>query len=390
MNIGLYISPSHAVPPDENNILAPWMLVGDLVRGLIKREHAVTLFAARGSKTDARLISGGIAPSIRQRTRFEDMETYRSFVTAQELLLFREVIAQAKAGAIDCIHIHQPVERLYPGLAALPPTFPVIITFHDPIRPERFPALEKLMNLGNIHFVSLSKSQQAGVPFPFAGIVPNGVDTKLFCPDQELDLPDRPHLPSGRPLLMTGRIVPQKGFSDAIEIARKIGIRLIIVGQEYEKKKIPREYFENDVKPSIDGKTVIWESVVKQGHLIGHYQTSRALLFPIQWEEPFGLVMIEAMSCGTPVIAYNRGSVSDVVRDGVTGFIIEDVDNHHISTTNNIPWKIKKRGQAGFMEAIKRLGEIDRAACRKHVETHFTLTHMIDRYERLYKHIIDK
>lgn len=363
MNIGLYISPSHAVPPDDKNILAPWMLVKQLANGLVADKHNVTLFAAKGSKTDAKLIHSGITPTIHTKPAHDDAGSYRSFVIAQELLLFREVITQAKAGKLDLIHIHQPVERLYPALAALPPKFPVIITFHDPIVPERFPALEKLMDLGNIHLVSLSKSQQNGVPFPFVGVVPNGVDTTFFMPGGDLPL-------EKRPLLMTGRIVTEKGFTDAIAVVRKTQDRLLIIGEEYVDRKVSRDYFEKEIQPAIDGKTVIWESIVKQDHLVGHYQTAKALLFPIHWEEPFGLVMIEAMACGTPVIAYDRGSVSEIVRDGVTGYVVDPT-----------------YGVDGLVEAVKKIGNIDRASCRAHVEAHFTIKKMVEGYQNIYKNI---
>lgn len=363
MNIGMYISPSHCVPPDEKNILAPWVLVGQLADGLVDKGHKVTIFAAKGSKTKATLVHGGIDPTIARLSEYGDHDDYRAYVVAQELALMREVIVYAKAGKLDVVHIHQPVERLYPALLAMPASVPVVITFHDPINPERFAALEKLMELGNIHLISLSKAQQRRVPFPFAGVVPNGVDTSLFVSDGQLPL-------RKRPLLITGRIVPQKGFTDAIEAARAAHMRLMIVGQEYENQKVAREYFEGEVKPAIDGKHVLWESIVKQEHLVGHYQTAAALLFPIQWEEPFGLVMIEAMSCGTPVIAYNRGSVSEIVIDGKTGFIVDP-----------------KEGVKGLVNAIKRIGEIDRTACRRHVERHFSLASMIAGYEAVYKKI---
>lgn len=364
MNIGLYISPSHAVPPDEKNILAPWVLVHQLVDGLVAKGHAVSLFAAKGSKTNAKLIHGGIASTIHRRGEFTDPEAYRAYVIAQELALMREVVMQAKAGKLDIVHIHQPVERLYPALLAMPAKVPVVITFHDPIGPERFAALEKLMELGNIHFVSLSKSQQHGVPFPFAGVVPNGVDTDLFVPGGALALKQKP-------LLMTGRIVSQKGFTDAIAAIKKTHDRLMIVGEEYVESRVSREYFEKEIMPEVDGKTVIWESVVKQDHLIGHYQTAKALLFPIHWEEPFGLVMIEAMACGTPVIAYNRGSVPEIIVDGKTGFIVPS-----------------EAGVSGMVEAIKRIDEIDRAVCRKHVEQHFSLATMIAGYEKIFTSLL--
>jgi glycosyltransferase involved in cell wall biosynthesis len=218
------------------------------------------------------------------------------------------------------------------------------------------------------------------VPFPFAGVVPNGVDTHLFVPDGDLPL-------SKRPLLMTGRIVPEKGFTEAISVARATHERLMIVGEEYQDKKASREYFEKEIKPAIDGKTVLWESIVKQEHLVGHYQTAKALLFPIQWAEPFGLVMIEALACGTPVVAYDRGSVSEIIRDGVTGFIVEPAGDHTQSSQNNRA--IKKTGLDGLVEAVQRIGEINRKTCRTYVEKNFSLAKMVEGYEEIYHKVID-
>lgn len=360
MRLGLYISPAHAVPPQDGAILAPWRLVAALSDGLVQRKHQVTLFAAKGSKTNAHLVHAGIAPVSASKPSYDDSDAYRSFVIAQELLLFREVIGLAKAGKLDCIHIHQPVERLYPALAALPPKFPVIITFHDPITPSRFAALETLMDLGNIHLVALSQSQKRGVPFPFAGVVANGVDTTLFTPDTASDS-------EHGPLLMTGRIVPEKGFVEGIAVAKKTGDRLVMVGQPYLEKTETKRYFEEDVAPALDKKQIFLEETVKPDHLVAHYQGAKALLFPIHWEEPFGLVMIEAMACGTPVVAFNRGSVPEIVRDGVTGFVVDP-----------------KEGVDGFVAAVNRVGTLDRGACRSHVESHFSMDAMVDAYEKVY------
>jgi len=112
---------------------------------------------------------------------------------------------------------------------------------------------------------------------------------------------------------------------------------------------------------------------------------AKALLFPILWEEPFGMVMIEAMACGTPVIAYNHGSVSEIVVDGLTGFII-DPDNE--DRPNKGKWVIKKQGVEGLVEAIRRIGELNRNACRKHVEANFTVEMMVRGYELIYKKIL--
>jgi glycosyltransferase involved in cell wall biosynthesis len=107
--------------------------------------------------------------------------------------------------------------------------------------------------------------------------------------------------------------------------------------------------------------------------LASAYQKAKALIFPIQWEEPFGLVMIESMSCGTPVVAFNRGSVSEIVKDGVTGFVVPP-----------------EKGVDGLVEAIKKIDTIDRAACRKHVEEHFTVEKMVEGYEKVYEKILSQ
>lgn len=366
MKIGIYISPSHAVPPNEKNILAPWMLTAQLADGLVDKGHEVTLFAAKGSKTKAKLIHGNIPPAAEKMQGFGDHTSYQAFVASQNLVLMREAVSFVKSVHLDVLHIHTAPEGLYPALLALPAHLPVVVTFHDPIVAERFPALEKVYALGMMHFVSLSHAQQEGVPFPFVGVVPNGVDTKLFVPDGDLPIVKRP-------LLITGRIVPQKGFSDAIEAAREADERLMIVGQRYDMLPDANDYFDTKVAPFIDGKMVMWESVVKQEHLVGHYQTAKALLFPIHWEEPFGLVMIEAMACGTPVVAYNRGSVPEILVDGKTGFIVDP-----------------QKGVDGLVASIKRIGAIDRTVCRRHVEEHFSLKTMIGGYENVYQKLLAK
>jgi glycosyltransferase involved in cell wall biosynthesis len=129
--------------------------------------------------------------------------------------------------------------------------------------------------------------------------------------------------------------------------------------------------------------------------MIGHVKyaflgNARAFMFPIHWEEPFGLVMAEAMACGTPVIGYARGSVPEIVRDGVTGFIIDPPDGDGFPISESGKWIIKKRGVEGLIEAIGRVREIDRAACRRHVEENFTVEKMVAGYEEVYKKIIER
>ena len=155
-----------------------------------------------------------------------------------------------------------------------------------------------------------------------------------------------------------------------------------------DKTHFNTEFVKNKVLPYVDGDKIVHAgffvtSMEKNNFL----NKAKALMLPILWDEPFGLVMIEAMACGTPVIAYNRGSVSEIVRDGVTGFII-DPDNE--DRPGKGTWVIKKQGIEGLVEAIKRIEEIDRRACRKHVEENFSVSKMVEGYEKIYNQILNK
>lgn len=385
MKIALFSSPVHTVPPHEKNILAPWELVAELANGLTDRGHEVLLFAPKGSMTRAKLYDGDVTPIMLEKNAFPDQNAYRSHIFEKSLEFFQYMKRIVAENNIDIVHVHQSIEVFTPALSGFPSLVPIVCTFHDVVDASRFDALSNVLTNKNVHFIGISQSQFLQTTLPVDAVVYNGIDIEKFGFSDQKELSDRP-------LLAAGRIVPEKGFTDAIHASQKSGVRLMIVGQRYEENPIARDYFDREVKPNIDGKQVIWEPVVKRDHLVGHYQTARALLFPIHWEEPFGLVMIEAMACGTPVIAYNRGSVSEIVRDGVTGYIVEEEEEtdrtNRSYTSNKTNFIIKKKGVAGLAEAIMRIGEIDRAACRKHVEDHFTVEKMVEGYENVYKKVL--
>lgn len=373
----MYISPAHTVPPLDENILAPWILMGEMVDGLVGRGHDIQVFAAKGSVTKGHLHHFNIDPTVLNKSVLTP-DDYKKDVADDEDLLFTRMMETVKEDGVPLVHIHHPIERLYPLLSKYPDT-QFVFTFHDPIGPERFADLQKIQTLGNCHFVSISNAQRSGVPLTFAATVYNGVSTTLFQP-----IPERePYAP----FVAVGRVVPNKGFEDAISAVRATDSRLVIAGQVYQDKPEMLDYFNQKIKPEIDGKHVFMEPLLKREHLVGHYQTAKALLFPIHWEEPFGLVMVEAMACGTPVIAYNRGSVSEVVQDGVTGFIIDPDDTDRPGKGS---WIIKKQGVEGLIEAIKRIEELDRTVCRKLVEEKFSLDTMVHGYENVYQKILKK
>jgi glycosyltransferase involved in cell wall biosynthesis len=183
----------------------------------------------------------------------------------------------------------------------------------------------------------------------------NGADFEQFTSNS--------HVPDDAPLIFLGRVERIKGCHTAIEVARQTGRRLIIAGNI---SQLPEErlYYEAEIKPNIDGSQIIYVGEVDDRQKNEWLGKSKALLMPIEWDEPFGIVMIEAMACGTPVIGFKRGSVPEVVEEGVTGFIIND----------------KKE----MVEAVKKIGNIDRGSCRRIAEARFDIKHIAFQYLNLF------
>ena len=187
-------------------------------------------------------------------------------------------------------------------------------------------------------------------------------------------------------LLFMGRMVPEKGlhFAIAAAIATKTPLE---IGTHFPGENETNPYFDKGIQPYLSNPLIKEPGMVTNHKKMSLYGGAKALLFPIGWEEPFGMVLVEAMACGTPVIAYNRGSVAEIVKDGVTGFIIDPDDTDR---SGKGTWVIKKQGVEGLVEAIKRIGEIDRVNCRKHVEEKFSVEKMVEGYENVYKKILQK
>jgi glycosyltransferase involved in cell wall biosynthesis len=202
-------------------------------------------------------------------------------------------------------------------------------------------------------FVFISEKQQKRLRgLRSGGVVYNAAETDKyrFCGEK------------GDYFFFIGNINRNKGPDTAIRVARELG-RKLIMAAKVDKKYMP--FFESKVKPFVDGKRVVLHRLLGMKRKLSMYQHARCLLFPIRWEEPFGLVMTEAMSCGTPVIAMNRGSVPEVIRHGETGFI---ADNYR-----------------EFVGYAKRAHEIDPRKCRRWVEKKFSVRSMTDGYEKAYK-----
>jgi len=367
----------------SDRIFAIGELVRHLISGLLARGHQVTWLSAP-EKTAAQLVAGDvhlldndlairtfqdITPEVKDKISLFGSKMY------YEMDLLTRGYGQAKQEKFDLIHHFHSfgfLAHFFEELTAVP----TLYTLHDPIpKPDmlefwlfqRFPAHK---------FLSVSKSQQGSLAPHFFDYVYNGIDLSEFAFKPEI----------GHGFIAVGRMTAEKGFDTAIAAAKETQVPLTIASW-INKNVENSDFYQTKIKPWVDGTTIKIDGLLQANDRVRLYQQAQALLFPIAWEEPFGMVMIESMACGTPVIAYNRGSVAEVVKDGITGFII-DPDNESRPGKGN--WIIKQPGIAGLVEAIKRIGEIDRANCRKHVEENFTIEKMVEGYERVYQRVINE
>jgi glycosyltransferase involved in cell wall biosynthesis len=313
-------------------------VVYDLTEELVTRGHEVTLFASGDSKTSARLVPVVPRSLWREKVPYDPLAAL--FRMHEEL--FR------RAHEFDLIHTHTDFFAL--PYTARSPT-PVITTLHGRLD---FPDVPEVLHLfPRANLVAISRSQQAQAPrASWAGAVHHGLPLDRYRFD------DR----GGDDLIFLGRFTPDKAPHVAIDIAVAAGVPITIAGRIEPGQ---RHYFERVVRPRLAHPLVrfVGEASDRQKQkLLG---SARALLFPIDWPEPFGLVMAEAMACGTPVIARPKGAAPEVVMDGVTGILADDRDS--------------------LIRAVDAVQRIDRAACRRHVEENFSVAAMADRYESIYR-----
>jgi len=383
MKIGMMISPMHSIPPLEEKILAPWMLVSQITEELASRDGIeINLFAPLGSVTRARLYDFGMKSVASLKGELSTKEYERRKID-DEALLFRLMIKTGEQIGIEIYHLHQTV-RMASLIKEANTKAQFVFTLHDCLDGVQKQAIEELSKNINCHLVSISNAQKQADNGRFIDTVYHGLDLEKY------PFHDKPDKVTS----VMGRIVFKKGQYDALKASQISGVQCFVVGQPDLEEDVNSNYWYKNILPYIDGHSAVYIPFIKPDLLYHYYQKSTAVLMPIHWEEPFGLVMIEAMACGTPVIAYNRGSVPEIVKDGVTGFIVDppeedekDMQETHRSQIGS--WIIKKRGVEGLVEAINRIKEIDRRKCRQHIEDNFTIEKMVDGYEQVYKKLLN-
>ncbi len=337
-------------------IYAPKDLAVDLADGLVSAGHAVTFAAAPDIKTKATLLAGEqsyIDAYVEQRSDTERLLIKRTY----ELDLLSRAFAAAQPEAFDIVHVFAITAAHYLERFT---RVPVVYTIHDPLPAKGTLSRIIFEQFAGHRFISISNSQRRGeLSLRFEATVYHAVDVQRY-PFVEA--------PAARWVFM-GRMVPEKGLDDALKAAVVMHAPLV-AASDWETADAQNPFIQS-LTPLLDNPMIKKVGVVDRDKRAALLGSARGLLFPIKWEEPFGMVMIEAMACGTPVVAYDHGSVSEVVKDGVTGYIVRPQD-----------------GVAGLVAAMRAIDRIDRRACRARVEKLFSVSTMVRGHESVYKKIL--
>jgi UDP-glucose:tetrahydrobiopterin glucosyltransferase len=341
-------------------------IVADLAQGMMRRGHQVTLFARAGSHVPGVHIEPLVVPDSVTPSSFSEPGRAQSlapgFVEQSNVFLQLFLMLKQRATEFDVIHAHA---FDYPAFAysAFVTAIPVIHTVHLPaVSPEVNSALQILHHQQHpltLVTVSHACARNYEAYTPFDHVIYNGLDIDT--------IPFVSQVAENASLLFAGRITPEKGVEQAIEIAERAGSHLFIAGGIYDQN-----YYEERIVPLLAraGERVSYVGQLDHMALWKLMGEVKALLFPIAWDEPFGLTPVEAMAAGTPVIAFRRGAMEEVIRHGHTGFLVEPDDCAHAA------------------RCVDYVDEISRADCRTHVETYFSQEHMLDAYEQLYQSLV--
>jgi glycosyltransferase involved in cell wall biosynthesis len=319
-----------------------------LCQGLVELGHDVTLFAAPESESDARVVEVLDEP--------EPEQIEHSLVEAAHVgSVFDRIDAARIAGSgFDVVHDHCPAVALAMADRLIEP---FVHTLHGPFDDERAELYRRQGHKATLVAISEAQRTQA----------PDGIDCQHVVPNP-IDLDEWPFgHPKTDELLFLGRMDEDKGPHRAIEAAQRVGSRLLLAGPVQQGGE---EFFAAEVEPHVDGDHVRYIGAVGGEEKRSLFARARGLLMPIDWPEPFGLVMIEALATGTPVVAYRRGAAPEIVVDGENGFLVEDVDE--------------------MAAAIDRLDEIEPNRCRASVTGRFDVATVCAAYEHVYTDAITR
>jgi glycosyltransferase involved in cell wall biosynthesis len=335
-----------------------------LVDGLVDKGHEVTLYCAKGSQTKA-----SHQVEICESGEAMGSESNLEFVYPYTLLEVRRILEDIAKNNFDILHVNF-LKTFMMTFFADQIQIPILYTVHRDFF--EFPKIYDVYNRigfhSNEHFAFVSKNALGkSILKNQCDFVYNGIQASdyPFYKGQDNDS-----------FIWLSRVDPKKGPKEAMLAAKKAGVKLIMSG-DIDRDKY-RAYFDSEIAPNIDD-SIRFEGPISKDSKIYLYQHAKAFIFPIQWEEPFGLVVIEAMSCGTPVITFNRGAMSEIVEDGVSGLVVP-----------------KEQGVDGLAEAIRKLNSLSkeeygkmRRNCRERVKNMFTIEKTVENYEALYRKLVE-
>jgi glycosyltransferase involved in cell wall biosynthesis len=358
MKIAMMVRAYIPVPRPKDIVYANIDLAVDIAEGLARRGHSVDFYAPMGSHLKrANVVDCNLPPLTTNLEEFRELlfNTDKLIHGVSQLwdnYMAETMFTKALAGEYDLLHFDHPESAMQ--LARVYKSVPVVYTLHDPIH-QQHREIYELFQTPNQHFISISDNQRRDAPdLPYVRTIHHGIDTKAFAFN---DKPDDY-------LLYYGRIVPEKGVREAIQVARETHHRLLIIGPTYPDSM---SYFDQYIKPQLDDQ-ILYLGYIERDQMPKYIQKAKALLTPVQWEEPFGLTSIEAMACGTPVISFRRGAAPEIIADKKTGFIVD--------TT------------AEMIEAVYKLKKIKRIDCRAYVEENYSVRTMVNNYQEAFTEVI--
>jgi glycosyltransferase involved in cell wall biosynthesis len=358
MKIAHIAPPWIAIPPNDYGGTETFLY--NLIEEQVAQGHDVTLLAPGDAQTSAKLVS--FFPQALHDSGVSWMAHLKAYYH------IHKAIDYIRMHHFDIVHANLSSSAdmyNFPLAANLP--LPMVTTLHTPFPFDRVQSWTGdadryyLEWLSNVPIVAISESAQAQVPYDlnFAGVVYHGLPMNIFKPTVEL--------PENF-LMWLGRITPEKGTHHAISAAKAANIPLVLAGTVDPHALEAVQYFEEMIKPQIDNERVKYIGPINLQQKIDLLSHARGLLNPIEWEEPFGMVMIEAMSVGCPVISFARGAASEIVVHGKSGFLVHDV--------------------AEMVHFIPRVDKLARKAVRAHVERKFSVSIMANNYMKIYKRVI--
>lgn len=341
MRIAQFAPLWETVPPKKYG--GTELVVYVLCEELSRRGHEVTLFASGDSKTSANLEA--IIEKPMREAGIVNVSCYESMAMAK-LIEMKD--------SFDIVHNHLgPSFIPFAGILGIP----VVNTIHGAFINQE--DINFCMKYSDSPFISISDSQRVGAPdLNYVSTVYNGIQIEKYTYQDEPDSND-PYI------AFLGRLSEEKGAHLAIRLAKETGHKLIIAGKI---DKADRKYYESDVKHLIDNKQIVYIGELGHDDKVELLKNAFMTVHPVTWPEPFGLVMAESMACGTPVLALNQGSIPEVIKHKVTGFVENDIES--------------------LIKRVKEVENIDRKACRKHVEDNFSAERMTEGYLAVFRKII--